>query len=405
MSKSSNFGQLSILVIVLLGGFMFIHVCNCSATTIYGDIVESNSARGLAMGAASIVVADGSIAHLSNPAALILVPKSAILGGVNFDQVSEESFYEDKQNLDNSQTYFNPLRSQGFVIKNGEAFTGALSRGMLFDYYTKQEAFDEKTKASSSYESKGGLYSFSALAAKQVVPRMAIGGSVNVLRGNVNAESRYTFGKITSSVTYENTASGMNISLGGLYIVNEQFTIGAVYRTSAEITEKLTNTTTEAKKTNTVSSRVKWTYPSSMGIGGSYKNNQMLMVGEIHRTNWSDFESQEAGGALSRPGYVDLTTYHVGLEYGVPAPSMSPDPVLLRIGFYTCPLHFLEELSTDETTGYFLTMGAGISAGEFKLDIAGQFGKKTFTEMEGNSDYEASIKSVLGTIRYQFDLF
>lgn len=144
---------------------------------------------------------------------------------------------------------------------------------------------------------------------------MAIGGSVNVLRRDRNAESSYIFGKITSSVTYENTASGMNICLGGLYIVNEQLTIGAVYRTSAEITEKLTRTETEAKKVNTVSSKGKWTYPSAMGVGGSYKNNQTLIVGEIHRTNWSDYESHEVGESPFRPEYVNLTTLHIGLEY------------------------------------------------------------------------------------------
>ena len=59
----------------------------------------------------------------------------------------------------------------------------------------------------------------------------------------------------------------------------------------------------------------------------------------------------------------------------------------------------------DETTGYFITAGIGINVQDFRIDIGGQIGKKTFTEPGAEEEYEASIKSVLGTISYKFDLF
>lgn len=411
------------VAVIAMSIFVLAQPPNCVAVTKFAsDYVEYNGSRALAMGAVSILISDGNMAHLSNPAALVLIPRSQIIGGVNIDIVSEESFERDEQVLDNSQNYLNPLRSQSFVIRNKEVFTGAVSRSMLCDYFTKREKRDEKTKEFSSYESKGGLYSISAAAARQIIPKLAIGGSLNILRGDRDTESSYTIEesvyeweweteeiktkKTTYNWTTESTESGINVSLGGLYTVSDQISVGAVYRTGGEVTRKLTSTEMkDGKAGETDSTKEKWTYPASMGIGAAYKYEQILFVGEIHRTNWADYKWHEMGGAPTRPEYVNLTTFHVGLEYEASVPSLSTEPLLLRGGFYTSPFHFLEELSMDETTGYFGTAGVGISAGDFRIDIAGQIGKKTFTEPEGERDYEASIKSVLGTVSYQFDLF
>lgn len=392
---------------------------SCEAVTKFAsDYVEYNGARALAMGGVSIAIADGNIAHLSNPAALILIPRSQVTGGVNIDQVAEESFSKDEQVLDNSQNYLNPLRSQGVVIRNKDVFTGAGSRGMLCDYFTKREKTEEKT--TSSYESKGGLYAFSGSIAKQIIPKLAIGGSLNIIRGDSDTESSYTIEKssydwateetkpekTTSSWRTESTESGINISVGGLYTVTEQINVGAVYKNSAEITRKRTRTEIkDGEVVDTDSTKEEWTYPASMGIGASYKYEKLLLVGEVHRTNWSDYKWREAGEMPTRPEYVNLTTFHVGLEYEASMPSLSPEPILLRGGFYTQPFHFLEELSTDETTGYFVTAGVGIKVADARIDIAGRIGKKTFTQLEAERDYEASVKSVLGTVSYQFDLF
>lgn len=420
MNKSSLKQFRVLLAVGILASILATtQVSICSAVTTYAnDPVESNSARALAMGAASIVITDGNVSHLSNPAALILIPRSLITGGVYLDQISEERFDNNEQELDNDQIYFNPLRSQGFVMRNGEVFTGSLSRGMLFDYYSKLEEIDEEE--TSSYESTGGLYTISASAAKQIVPKLAIGGSLNIIRGDRDIESRYTMEwedydwvtdktiieTDTYSQTTEWTESGVNVSLGGLYTLNAQLQVGAVYRTSADVTRKIKRTENDNNEVSeTDATKQKWTYPVSMGAGVAYQYENVLLVGEIHRTKWSDYEWSEASSSPVRPGYVDLTTFHAGLEYAVPAPSLSSEPVLLRCGFYTSPFHFLRDLSTDETNGYFVTAGIGIDMEDFRIDIGGQIGKKTFTELERAEEYEASIKSILGTVSYKFDLF
>ena len=302
--------SLFIIVVIAMSIFIFALSPNCLAVTQFAsDFIDYNGPRALAMGAVSIVLADGSIAHLSNPAALVMIPRSQIIGGANIDIVSEESFERNKQVLDNSQNYFNPLRSQSFVIRNKDVFTGAISRGMLCDYYMKQEKVEEKTRETSSYESKGGLYSISASVAKKVVPKLAIGGSLNIIRGDRDIESLYTIEETTydwdwiteteetdiQTTTYkwttESTESGMNISLGGLYNLTDQINVAAVYKTGGEITRKQTSAKMTNGKTDTTdSTKEKWTYPASMGVGAAYQYEQILLVGEIHRTNWADYQ-------------------------------------------------------------------------------------------------------------------
>ncbi len=403
---------------IFVGITMFIvFASTCSAATIYGDSVVSNSARSLAMGAASVVLHDGNTAHLSNPAALAQIQRARATGGVSMEHISEQRFDGDEQDLDNTQYYLAPFRSQGVVLPYRGELTGALSRGLSWDYTTRRKTVEEipaigRTSdllaypKSSSYDSQGGLYTYSGSVAKQLTPKWAVGGSLNVLRGNRNVESRTTQYGTTSVRIREQTESGTSISLGGLYTHSAQLTIGAAYTTKSDITRKQTRQDVrEGEIVSTDHSRSKWTYPAVMGGGLSYRRDKTLYIGEIHRVNWSDFESVTPGESAIQYDYLNLTTFHLGVEYEASLPSLSSKPVLLRGGFYTQPFYFLTEFSTNETTGYFVTGGMGLDFGDVLLDIAAQLGKKTFTQFEAEKDYEATVIDLLATVHYQFDTF
>jgi long-subunit fatty acid transport protein len=389
----------------------------CSGITVFGsDIVEVNSARALAMGAVSIVINDGNTAYLINPAAMVLVPNSTINIGISMDHISEESFGGKEQNLDNSQTYFNALRSQGVILKSEKLLTFALSRGLLGDYTTKSE--EKRQNQTNTNDTKGGLYSISFSAARKVVPKLAIGASLNLLRGSKDGESFETITqqvgggffqkpetqKTSTGETVEESESGTNFNFGGLYIANERLRIGAAYKTSCDIERKVkTKVIRNGQAGNPESTKEKWTYPASMGAGIAYKYASILFVGEVHRTNWSDYKYSELGQQPTKPKYEDLNTFHLGAEYEISMPNISAEPILLRGGFYTSPFYFVEDASTNESSGYFVTAGAGLNLSGVKIDIAGQFGKKTFSVPE-QAEYEASIQGFLGNISYEFDL-
>ncbi len=55
--------------------------------------IETNSARSMAMGGASIVLADGNTGYLSNPASLALLPRSAISAGVGGGCKSQIAYF------------------------------------------------------------------------------------------------------------------------------------------------------------------------------------------------------------------------------------------------------------------------------------------------------------------------
>ena len=392
--------------LALIGAMMVIALTSiCDAATIYTDDVAFNSARSLAMGAANIVLHDGNAAHLSNPAALTQIPRTMATGGVSIEHISEQRLDGDVQDIDNAQYYLAPFRSQGFVLPYRGELTTALSRGLSWDYTTKQETVEEDVPK-YSYDNQGGLYTYSASVAKQLTPKWAVGGSLNVLKGSSNREARTTQSEMTYLQTRERTESGTSISLGGLYTYSAQLDIGAAYTTKSEITRKQTEQDIwDGEIVDTEHSRSKWTYPAVMGAGVAYRHDKTLFIGEIHRTNWSDFKSVITGQSAMEYNYLNLTTFHLGVEYETSLPSISPKPVLLRGGFYTQPFYFLTEFGTDESTGYFLTGGIGLDFQDVLLDIAAQFGKRTFTKFEAESDYEATVIDVLATVHYQFDMF
>ncbi|MBD3180855.1 hypothetical protein GF312_01085 [Candidatus Poribacteria bacterium] len=415
MSNSSMFRFMLIIVICFCVSFNV-----CEALTVFpDDPVESNSARSLAMGSACIAVSDGKSSYLSNPATLVLIERSMITGGINLDQIAEEEYSYGELGLDNSQVYINPLRYQHLAI-TAKSFSASLGRSMLIDYFRKTENINEDS--SSTFSSKGGLYSISASAAKSVTPEFSVGGSLNILDGKADIENTYSWETIdyndsnwwdedytpqtkrnSETTTVEQTESGYNFSVGALYNLNEQVNIGAVYNTSAEVTLKTKKTTTEDGNTDILDTeKFKWTYPTSMGFGLSYKSGQFLVVGEIHRVNWSEYKHGKVGESLTRPEYVNLTTYHVGIEYMTSADAS--DPIFLRCGFNTSPFHFLREVSSDETSGYFLTAGIGMNLNDIKIDIGGRIGKKTYSDFSSEDEYEASIKSVIGNLSYKFDM-
>ena len=409
MNKSFNFKQLGWLCFI---AFMFCSVTSLSrAETIFGsvglpDTVEVNSTVSAATGASSIAVFDGNSAMIGNPAALTKLKKSALQAGVSAALISEEQFDEGDLRYDNAQNYPNPLRTQSVIVRY-QKFVGGISRGLLGDYSFKRERRVNKDDPKSdliTIENTGGLYMLSAHFAGEVAPKLSIGGSLNMFRGSGDFESLRK-GKTSSGTTGEfSEDSGVSITLGGFYQIHDKVNLAAAYRSGTEIRVKTTKreiVAGKAGKPDTI--RTKWKYPSSYGLGATYEHENVLFIGEFHRVNWSDYTIQVGRGKTERPNYFDLTTYHIGVEYKANIPDISSDPVRLRAGLYTAPFYFVEQRSTDETKGYFLTAGVGLSFNVVQLDIAARYGKKTLTDFDANSEYEGSIADIFATLTYQTD--
>lgn len=415
MNQSFSLKQLGWICFI---AFMFCSVNSLSrAETIFGggghpDIVEVNSPVSAATGASSVTMFDGSSAMIGNPAALTKLKKSAFQVGVSAALISEERLYESKLSYDNAQNYPNPLRTQSAIVRY-QKFVGGISRGLVGDYTFKDERRVDKKDPKSdliTIKNTGGLYMFSGHLATEVVPKLSVGGSLNLLRGSGELEYLKK-GKTSNGSTGEfSEDSGVSITLGGSYQVHDKVNLAAAYRSGTEIKMKLTTREiSNGKAGDSDTDIIRWKYPSSFGFGATYEYEKILFIGEIHRVKWSDYTIQDKDD-IERPDYLDLTTYHVGVEYRADIPDISSEPVRLRAGFYTAPFYFIGETqdsdfsSTEyETKGYFLTAGVGIFLDVVQLDISARYGKKTLTDFAGDYEYDGSIADIFATLTYQTD--
>lgn len=415
MNQSFSFKQLEWLCFI---AFIFcsVNLLGRAETTFGGaggpDIVEVNSPVSAATGASSITMFDGSSAMIGNPAVLTKLKKSAFQVGASAALVSEETLSEGKLKYENSQTYPNPLRTQSAIVRY-QKFVGGISRGLVGDYTFKRESRVDKKDPKSdliTVERTGGLYLFSAHLAMEAIPKLSVGGSLNLLRGS--GESEYLRkGKTSSGVTSEfSEDSGVSITLGGSYQVHDKVNLAAAYRSGTEIKLKLTaREIRDGKAGDSDTEIIRWQYPSSFGGGATYEYEDILFIGEIHQVKWSDYTIQDKDD-IERPDYLDLTTYHVGVEYRADIPDISSEPVRLRAGFYTAPFYFIGETRDSdfssieyETKGYFLTAGVGIFLDVVQLDISARYGRKTLMDFDGDEEYEGSIGDIFATLTYQTD--
>ncbi len=265
---------------------------------------------------------------------------------------------------------------------------------------------------SADVDIEGGLYSYSVSAAAHVMPRLMVGGGVNILRGNADVKFNYAIEAeyedlwgysetISADVSADvNTKeSGKCFSMGALYTVAPNLGVGAVYRTSARMTTELNSeseTIVNGESTFTVTSKEsKSTLPASVGAGVIYQYEQVLVIGEIHGTDWVEDDPSEASES-------PRINFRVGLEYPVAA-SMFSTPILLRAGFHTASLNPRPAPDTV-ISGYFVSGGMGAEVSGVKIDVAGQYGRRV-VEVDSATELETSTINILGTLTYQFDLF
>jgi len=382
------------------------------AETVFGgvgvpDTLETNSPVSVALGSTSIARFDGKSAMISNPAALTQLSKALFSAGASAVRVSEEMFDEGELEYDNTQVYPYPLRSQSVVMRY-QNYAGGISRGLVGDYFYKLEERVDKDNPKSDLrviENTGGLYMYSAHFAAEVMPKVSVGGSLNLLRGSGELEALIK-GKTSYGITGEFTEdSSINITLGGFYKVNDKINVAAAYRSKTEIRRKDTMREIVGGKSGDTDVTIeKWQCPSSYGAGATYQSGNLLLIGEMHRTNWSEYTLQVGDEKTQRPDFLDLTTYHLGVEYQVVS-DISPNPVKLRAGYYTAPFYFIERQSTDEAKGFFITAGVGLDYEVVQIDIAGRIGRKTLTDFDDNSEYEGNIMDIFASVTYQIDLF
>ena len=372
-----------------------------------GEIPLTNAlatgARAAGMGFVSVAVADDATAITSNPAALARLNRVELSGGFR-----RSSFQIDGEMAgsefggDLTGTSFTSLRfAYPFPTFRGSLVFG-LSAERIYDFggdrladYADEIAWDEHPHVGADgpdtsgvwyseedYISDGGITALSAACAAGVSPTISLGAAVSFLTGDYSKDwtwdlyddygvsDRYTEVHILEQ--YEASITGIRGTIGGLFYVSEELSVGVAIDTPAALTFEGTernyaNLVATVPESTTVSEwsepfSDKMTLPFAFRAGVAYTPLDFILVGvDLSYSDWSqmDYEGRITETEQSTDGLRRRDLYRETLGYGIGAEVTVPSwPLRVRAGYAHRPIAYDGlEIVTDRS---YFTLGAGV---------------------------------------------
>lgn len=343
------------ILILIVSLFAFIEPDNVFAS---GYEWGGLGSRAQAMGGAFVGLADDWTAMYWNPSGL-----TQLTGvGAGFDFSSPHAEITDGDSLSNlpvgqmdtryqrdvfgQYNGLEPLRfnkekvNYSFYIPTGAgAYWEYIGLNMAVGYYTPTGYYmdwDDRVPygtgtitAELFQELSISVFKFSL--AKQINSDLAVGVGLDVLNGDIE----YEMNKVVSNsgisdytYTFDSSSDGTGYEgiFGILYRVNDQLSLGVVYRTGGEIDlEGRARTNLTLTALSEASGYVqKFRHPATLGLGTAYRwASNLVMTADWQHTTWSDFDMDvrydTPGVALINQNYsadwLDSNRYRAGVEW------------------------------------------------------------------------------------------
>ena len=370
-----------------------------------------SGARALGMGGAFIAIADDATAASWNPAGLIQLelPEISVVGAY-FDHNEDNVFFDNpeankRQHVSAhdinylSASYPFVLLDRNMVVSVNYQHLYDFSRQWDFPFQLSRGAL--LVDSDIDYSQDGQLYAFGLAYAIRLLPNVACGLTLNVwedgLKNNEWQQKSVIHGVGTfaetvpvsfdSVHTHNYRFSGFNVNIGLLWQLNDQLTVGGVFKSpfTADLQHISSLTTTVVREdTSLPISQTRQTadegeelaMPLSYGIGFAYRFSDNFTTSfDVYRTQWDDFIHKDSHGIktsfvsakpVSESDIAPTTQVRLGAEYlFVKSACVLP----LRFGLFYDPAP--QEGGPDEYYG--VTVGSGYASGKVVFDIAYQY--------------------------------
>ncbi|MBF0563845.1 MAG: outer membrane protein transport protein [Nitrospirae bacterium] len=393
-----------------------------------------SGARALGMGGAFIAVADDATAASWNPAGLIQLERPEISAvGAYFNRV-ESNYFMDPTDANGSQktekTSLNYLSAVYPFCIGDHNMVGSISYQHLYDFDRKWD-FNFYSPGHVTYKQTGKLSAVGLSYSIQLLEQLSAGMTFNVWNDAISPNN-WQADMVQSSSNPNNPdiivghsltkymLSGYNFNLGLLWTVNENFAVGAVFKSPFAANLKreysMTSTANLLPSNGTVTDNEKLFMPMSYGVGTSYRFSDPFTVSlDFYRTQWNRFILKSGDGTytsavtgLSNDASNVKPTNQVrfGTEYLF---IKDTHTTALRAGLFYDP----SPGRGNPDAFYGFSFGSGISVKRFSFDVAYQ---QRFGHNVGNSlfpeDNYSSIKGfnqdvnerkIYSSIIYYFD--
>jgi long-subunit fatty acid transport protein len=384
-----------------------------------------SGARATGMGGAFIGVADDATAASWNPAGLVQLERPEI-------SVVHSYF---KRNQEYRSSVQPEIASENSMDADGLNYVSLAYPFVLFDRnmtvsLNYQRLFEmnkdvrfnlplsvlgEDFLDTVEIKQKGFLYAVSPALAVQVSPHFYIGATLNLwdnCLGKNGWEKIHNqsasgvilgLGGLPFSITYtrkdEVSFKGTNANFGFLWMINDSFTLGGIYKTpfdanfKRKIIENRISTLPPRNTTTETNEELTLKMPASYGLGLSYrKSDNWTIAFDVYRTDWSKSLLRDGFGietnflnenSISAGRLNDTTHIRLGTEYLF---IREKDVIPVRFGVFYDP-----EPQTGHLDEYYgFSLGTGYARGRFVFDIAYQY--RTGKDLTGDitGDYPAS---------------
>jgi long-subunit fatty acid transport protein len=260
-----------------------------------------------------------------------------------------------------------------------------------------QPLFNETFVGTFDFKQDGFLYAISPAMAVQVSPQIYIGATLNLWdnivdrNGWESVRDELVSGmfagdqfKIRNIKKESNSFEGTNVNLGFLWMINDSFTLGGVYK--AAFDADLVRTTVKRYVMNIPPNDLDVTteekenlvlkMPASYGLGLSYRHSDNWTIAiDVYRTEWSKTLIRDEDGeerlitdrsSAEKGRLKDTTQVRLGTEYLF---IREKDVIPIRLGLFYDPEPQKDHL--DEYYGF--SFGTGYAQGRIVVDISYQY--------------------------------
>lgn len=385
----------------------------------YGNGISLNSvgARAFGMGGAFIAYSIDGSAIYWNPAGLSFQNSAVYLYGTDIIPMATYKFA--LAGID-AKTKTNHYLAPG-VFANYNLGNISLGLGVYIPAGLGSEWDGNDLKSLSggnalNWESQIGVISISPTVSIKATEQLSFGMAVNIYY------AMFDLSKPAGSVQYTENSNGLGFGLtfGGLFKINDIISIGATFKTKAEVTMKgdatipgMTPTTSEFER------KVSWPMWVGGGVAVKPMDNLVLTL-DAQWSQWSKSEDvltakytdptwnaamTASGGDKMTLHWKDCFQIRFGAEYW-----LSPD-IAVRLGYYYDPAPAPDEtvnILFPSSTNHAPTFGFTYKFHNFHIDVAGEYligGKRSIDPSGHNMPGEHQLNTLAFTmgIGYQLD--
>ncbi|MBN1638231.1 MAG: outer membrane protein transport protein [Ignavibacteriales bacterium] len=387
----------------------------------FGNGISLNSvgARAFGMGGAFIAYSIDGSAIYWNPAGLSFQKSSVYLYGT--DIIPMASYKFTAMGID-AKTKTNHYLTPG-VFANYNLGNISLGLGVYVPAGLGAEWDGSDLKVFSGgnsleWESKIGVISISPTISVKATEQLSFGMAVNIYY------AMFDLSKPAGPVQFTETSDGLGFgfTFGSLFKISDDISLGATFKTKAEVTMKGDATSTVFFPGPTKSEferKVAW----PMWVGGGVAVRPMDNLVLTLDAQWSQWSKSEdvltakytdpiwntamttSGGDKMTLHWKDCMQIRFGAEYWV-----SPD-FAVRVGYYYDPAPAPDEtvnILFPSSTNHVPTFGFTYKSDKFHIDVAGEYligGKRTITPTLHNMPGEHQLNTLAFSIGvgYQLD--